>query len=97
MPFSYTVNEPVSETIAQVEIVDFTVDLARREIHYTVELHNEANEVLRERIYTITPDFFVATLTAVEDYDVTETVYSSIKKALYDDYARQTGKTGAVV
>ena len=97
MPFSYETNEPINEEIAQIEIIDFAVDLKRNEIHYTVELHDSQSNALREITYTITPDNFVATLAAVEAYDVTDTVYDSIKKALYDDYAAQTGKAGTVI
>ena len=97
MPFSYTTNEPVNEEISQIEIIDFAVDLVRNEIHYTVELQDTNSAALREVIYTVTPDYFASVLADVETYNASDTVYNSIKNALYDDYARQTGKVGTIV
>ena len=97
MPFSLTENQQVNYEVDNVEIIDFTVDLVRQEIHYTYVAKNPEGQELYELTNTITSDHFVAVLTSVENYDVDHTVYESIKRALYDDYNRQSGRAGTVI
>ena len=84
-----------TQTISEVKITSFSVDLARNEIHIAYdELDNGV--VISERVFELANDDFFAVITDASAIAGTD-IYQPLKQALYNTLMQSTVYTKGVV
>jgi len=88
----------ISATVTRYQIMDYTVDDSRKELHVSYNELDSAGNIVAEKGITIDGPGFTAVFLAAQEIAKTMTnkIYKPLKRAIYKVILNQSGKTGVI-